>query len=486
MTQFCITVRWLDDRYHGLLDRDGPPEWPPSPFRLFQALVASVARRGTLDGEMGQSLEWLQNLQPPIILAPRSRPGEVITRFVPNNDSDKVPDRQNRLTGKTSRPTIMLDPPVIHYLWRIQEDCPQARGLIEASRCLSCLGWGIDMAYADGQLLDGGQIGELNGVRWFPKRDTLRDDGLLRVPKEGSFMDLRHAHHSALGRIEHGKPLRTVDKPQVFDHVFYASAERPLGRPWVAFALRTGGDDFYRYPHAKLIHIAGMTRSAAIKVMKAYPPEDLKIEDTEAWVESFVAGHRQETVEGHEQFSYIPLPSIGHEHADALIRRVMITAPFGHEAQLLHLADQLEGQQLKPEDGSEGPVLDRLLGDGVTRKYLGPSKMWASVTPVILPGHDDHKQGKTIKLIKRAFLQSGIDQACEFTWSALPNFEHCLTAHKYDRDKRPTGYERPRHIESLTAVHIRVTFEHAFAGPVSIGAGRHCGLGVLAARMACA
>lgn len=481
MTHLCITVHLLDDRYHGLLGRDGPPEWPPSPFRLFQALVAGVARRGELDGDIGKSLEWLHS-KSPIIIAPPSRPGQVITRFVPNNDGDKVLDRQKRLTGKTSRPTIILDPTGIHYLWPIQESCPQVRGLIEASRCLSCFGWGIDMAYGDGQLLDDEQIGKLSGVRWFPKPDTLHDDGLLRVPKEGSMADLRRAHQSALTRIEHGMPLRTIHKPQVFDRVFYASTERPIGPPRVVFALRTNDDDSYRYPHAKLIHIAGMTRRAAIKAMKSYPPEG--IDDALAWIESFVAGHRPEGMDLHNQFSYVPLPSIGHEHADAMIRRVMIIAPLGDEAQLGHLADQLDGVQLEPEDGSEGPVLCRLDSDGVTRQYLDTCRMWASVTPVILPGHDDHKPTKTIKLIQRALLQSGVEQRCQFTWSAAPNFEHCLTAHKYDREKRHAGYYRPGHLESMTAVHIRVIFEHPVSGPLSIGAGRHCGLGVLAGKTA--
>src|SRR5713226_9489094 len=116
MTHLCITVRWLDDRYHGVLNREGLREWPPSPFRLFQALVAGAARHGELDSEIGKSLEWLQSKEAPLIIAPRSvdsRVITVITRFVPNNDSDEVPDRQNRLTGKTSWPTIMLDPPAI-------------------------------------------------------------------------------------------------------------------------------------------------------------------------------------------------------------------------------------------------------------------------------------------------------------------------------------------------------------------------------------
>lgn len=480
MTHLCITVRWLDDRYHGLLNRDGPGEWPPSPFRLFQALVAGIARHGKLDSDIGTSLAWLENLGPPLILAPQAGSGQIVQRFVPNNDGDVKPDRQTRLTGKTSRPTLMYGEPAVHYLWQI-DDVSTAHNAVQAARYISCLGWGIDMAYGDGRILEENEVGLLNGIRWFPKSDTMREEGLLRVPKGGSMTDLRSAHQSALNRIEHGKPLRTVEKPVIFDRVFYASVERPLGRPHAIFALHSGGD-FFCYPHASLIHIAGMTRSAAIKAMKEYPPEE--IESAATWVETFVAGHRREGVDSHEQFSYVPLPSIGHEHADAMIRRVMIIAPFGHEAQLRHLIDQLEGERLRPEGGGKGPIVERQRIDGVTRQYLGPSKAWASVTPIILPGHDDHKSTKTVKLIERALFQSGIEQGCQFTWGPLPNFKHCLTAHKYDRNGRHVGYHRPRHLEALTAVHIRITFKRAVAGPVTIGAGRHCGLGLLAAQTA--
>lgn len=122
MTYLLLTVRFLDDRYHGLLDRGGPPEWPPSPFRLFQALVAGVARRGELVfGEdvpsnarftpIGRALVWLQRHtleHPPIIIAPKSKPGRAITRFVPNNDGDTIFDRQERLTAKPTFPTFFI------------------------------------------------------------------------------------------------------------------------------------------------------------------------------------------------------------------------------------------------------------------------------------------------------------------------------------------------------------------------------------------
>jgi len=485
MTCLCITVRWLDDRYHGLLNRDGPPEWPPSPFRLFQALVAGAARHGKLESDIGTSLAWLETLDPPLILAPHASPCQIVQRFVPNNDGDIEQDRQKRLTGKTSRPTLMHGEPEVHYLWRIDGASPEAHGAIRAARLITCLGWGIDMAYGDGRILEDDQVGQLDGVRWYPKPGTMREDGLLRVPRKattargGSMTDLRSAHQSALNRIEHGKPLRTVEKPQVFDRVFYASTERPIGRPHVVFALRDERDESYCYPHAKLIHIAGMARCASIKAMAEFPPYG--IENAPGWVESFVAGHRSEGQNDHRQFSYVPLPSIGHEHADAMIRRLMITAPFGCEAELRHLAAQLDGEQLRPEGGAAGPVLDMIGHDGVTRQYLGPSKVWASVTPIILPGHDDHKPGKTIKLIERALAQSAIEQRCQFTWGTLPYFNNCLTASKYDRNGRRIGCFRPDHLNGLTAVHIRISFERPVAGPLTIGAGRHCGLGTLAA-----
>ncbi|MGH9196870.1 MAG: type I-G CRISPR-associated protein Csb2, partial [Acidimicrobiia bacterium] len=245
MTHLLITVCWLDDRYHGLLDREGPPEWPPSPYRLFQALVAGIGRRGELESELGQSLAWLQSLDPPMIVAPRSRRGQIVTRFVPNNDGDRKPDRQTRLSAKTSRPTLMLDAPEIHYLWEIDGDeLSRAKLVGQAARYVTCLGWGIDMAYAGGRPISSDEIAKLFGVRWYPRKGVMQEDGLLRVPivdrqtEVDSLNDLKRAHQSALNRIEHGKPLNTVDKPKIFDRVFYESKERLLARPHVVFELR--------------------------------------------------------------------------------------------------------------------------------------------------------------------------------------------------------------------------------------------------------
>ena len=42
-SQFCLTFRMLDLRFHGRGD-GGAPEWPPSPLRAFQALVCAAMR----------------------------------------------------------------------------------------------------------------------------------------------------------------------------------------------------------------------------------------------------------------------------------------------------------------------------------------------------------------------------------------------------------------------------------------------------------
>lgn len=502
MTFLVITVRFLDDRYHGLLDRGGPAEWPPSPFRLFQALVAGVAWRGELViGEdkpentnftdIGKAIGWLQKLDPPVIIAPKSKTGQAITRFVPNNDGDKKFDRQERLTAKRTIPTLLLldlhQKPEVHYIWDTnnQSDVPIER-IRDAARSLTTLGWGIDMAFADARSASQAEAESLPGVHWHPKAGVWRDDGMLRTPtfdqetKQCSLSDLRHCHETAMNRIEHGKPLRTVDKPKVFDRVFYASSERLLPSPHIVFELRQDDGEFLAYPQDKLIHITGMVRHLAIEVLRKSPPKGVD----DDWLETYVAGHAKSDAAEHRQFSYLPLPSIGHQHADQKVRRVMIVAQPGDDRFLQHLSMCLDGQQLKPTPETKldhPPTLVRVLGDKASF-YTQPANAWASVTPVILPGHDDHKPNKTRKLIEKALAQSCIEQRCEFEWSAFSQFPKSLSSHKYDRNKRPTGYIRPGHLLSQTAVHLKLCFNNGLEvpGPLAIGAGRHCGLGVFA------
>ncbi len=401
------------------------------------------------------------------------------------NDANPATHR----TMKTFRPIRMVKDDTVRYLWSLANVDSTIDGPVEdlayAAGRMYALGWGIDMIVGHGEGIDSNRLEEMPGECWKPS--TSASDIALRNPCAGTLNALQNRYKSFLSRIS-STGFTPVDPLTQFRAVSYRRVGDPLPRPSITFELRQDDGEFFQYPQRKLIHIAGMVRHLAIEAMDpkkgGSPPRD--ISDVDQWVDRYVAGHARDYPGEHRQFSYLPLPSIGHQHVDQAVRRVMITASVGDDRLLKHLALHLAGQQLKPTKQTRldnPPTLIRVHRDKVAACYTRPANTWASVTPVILPGHNDHKPAKTVKLIEKALRQSGIEQPCTFEWRAVSWFSKSLTAHKYDRDKKPTGYIRPDHLLTQTAVHLKLTFNDGLTvpGPLVIGAGRHCGLGLMAA-----
>lgn len=509
----CITIRFLQPfpLFHGRMDAE-LPEWPPSPMRAFQALVnaASLRARGSpIQPEVRRALEMLETLRPDVI-APSAKKSTVGYRaYVPHNQTDLVTAAWHRgnlevsvashRVEKDFRPMLIEtrddEFPSVHYIYPVGPVTSDADALFRAIRpsvrAITHLGWGIDQVVADATLIDGALL-EMVGERWLP---SARGGRRLRVPRGGSLDALSKRHSEFVARLQDG--WTPVAPLSAFDVVRYRRNTDPPPRPRSIFRLIDENDDTVAYSHAKLIHLAGMTRHLAITVMQRNRPRDLRGHSREQWVDQYVAGHNprseDSSAQPHAQFSYVPLPSAGTMHTDPAVRRVMIIAPVGDEAWLDHLTQQLDGQALSPLPGTALPPGTRLelirdsRRDGVRDVYTQESRSWASFTPVILPGHDDRKPDKTRKLILKALAQSGIDQPCEFEWSAFCRFPKSYSAHKYVRDetapegKRRVGYIRPDHLRDQTAVHLQVRFADPVPGPIVIGAGRHCGFGLCAA-----
>jgi CRISPR-associated protein Csb2 len=350
-----------------------------------------------------------------------------------------------------------------------------------AARSITHLGWGIDLAIGDARIISTQEATQLVGERW----NTSPVGLAFRTPRVGSLMDVMRKHNEALDRFT-GDGARPVPPLRSFNVTTYRRVTDPAPRPHAVFRLLDDNGDTYRHPHAKIVRIAGMVRHLAIDAMKRNPPRQVR--DPSTWIERYVAGHRDKADESvdlsHAQLSYAPLPSTGTPHTDPGVRRVMIVGPVGDEPIIEHLARQLDGTQLRPQKPEDlrGPVfLQFVKRDNIARFYTDDSRQWASFTPVILPGHDDHKPEKARKLIEKALAQSGIDMPCTFEWSGFSQFPKSYSAHKYDKAKRPAGYIRPDHLLNQTAVHLRLTFDDPVPGPLTIGAGRHCGFGLMAA-----
>jgi CRISPR-associated protein Csb2 len=472
--RLCISVTFLDSLFHGKGD-DGP-EWPPAPMRLFQALLAG-ARTGSYGREWSsataRAFRWLESCGAPLIIAPQARRTTApCVLFVPNNDADEIPDRQDRLTTKIAWPHCLLGGSTIHYVWLIpdSEADPEIRSHAELicrlARCLLALGWGIDQVVGNGRVLSQNEIDAFGGRRWYPWRIHREGSQGWRSPLQGTLDDLEAVHKSFRSRIV-DKQFQPSAKPTSFESVHYLSSVTLPLRPFAAFEL-PDGIGFRVETTAK---VAAMLRSLACDHAKA---------DTHEFPggsEVYVAGHVSSAAEGGLRFSYLPLPTIGHEHADGMIRRLLIAEPYGgNGAHARWAQDRLRNTALRDHQRNErGVLLDlwRPASLSMVERYVGERQTWSTVTPVVLPGFDDGKYGKAERLFVKAAGQAGVPiEAIEtVALRKAPFWSGALHAQ---------SYSVPNYLRNLSRWHVRIRFREPVPGPMALGPGRHVGLGLFA------
>ncbi|MBZ5678348.1 MAG: type I-U CRISPR-associated protein Cas5/Cas6 [Acidobacteriia bacterium] len=471
--QLQLTVRFLADRYHG-------NDWPPSPARLFQALVAGM-KTGAARRELGQphkrALEWLERLNPPEILAGRHQQGKEYTLFVPNNSLDS--QRKSTKTSKVVRPHRLVDhtlgKPDVVYRWRFPEE-PGMRERVDAldeiAARLRTLGWGVDFAMACAELSDASAPP--------PLLDHFVPDaaGEMQLPlPQAGFLDHLDACHEAFTHRITKAGVNPYTRPTRFGRARYHNRALAPSRRFIAFELEQpeGGPFTSRWDETQTI--AAMVRHAAGVALK-------KESMDQAWIDTFVLGHNRPDDLGH-RLSYVPLPSIGHQHSDGSVRRLLVieppsVAPGDREALDL-LEVKLVGWILtESEDGPAravlAPMRDRTK---VLPFYTRAATVWETVTPIVLHGFNAARGQisltKTDRLLCQAFEAAGFaERGIEnFTFQIAPYWGGCGAA----------GTIRvPRHLAKWPRIHVRVTFKQPVKGPVWAGIGRHYGLGLLAAR----
>jgi CRISPR-associated protein Csb2 len=489
----CLSVTLLDDRFHGKADGD-ESEWPPSPWRLFQALLAGVAASGS-DAEV---LRWLEGRMPTIV-APSVKNLCSYRLSVPNNDMDTLargwaagrePDKSvaELRTMKTVRPVgLVADYPnqtlTVHYVYFLSDDDEShAKAICAIAGRLHTLGWGVDAACAIGRLVQDDQVAELPGVRWLPRPDIHHAGQSRRVADLGALEDLRRCHELFTSRVS--KKLYTFpNRSHRFRVVPYGPSSAVAARPYVAFELRRveNPDEYRALRQEDANVVAAMVRHVACDAAKVEWPF------AEA-SDVYVAGHANGSSETPPRFSYLPLPTIGHPHADGMIRRVFVTEPHGGDGRHVEwLRLQLRGGILVQEDrGRPVALLQRTRrADSVVARYLGPTREWSSVTPVILPGYDefkgirDHRDlqpTKAERLLLKCLLHAGIppEAVSDLTMRKAPFWPGSL---------HPRQYRRPQYLADHHARpgwHVHLLFREPVTGPLAVGAGRHCGLGLMA------
>lgn len=484
-----LTVRFLQPYAHGR-GEGGQPEWPPSPLRLFQALVASGIGR-VVDPERRarheQTLRWLERLPPPHVVASEplkhadGSPRVAGHRsYVPDNVGDRVASawargREGDLAGyrteKDVRSLLLPDDAFVAYEYSADTEGARTHlpALTEIVRSVTHLGWGIDQVVGDVQPEGTSPAGE----RWEPRRVGEVD---LRAPRSGTLDALEARHKAFLGRLPGEDMLVPVPPLSTFDRVRYGRASAVESKPFIAFRIvePTTGDRLALDPARHSRDVAAWLRNCVGQLTRGWEFGD----DAE-----LVHGHTQPDRHGgspETRFAYLPLPTIapygkGATRRATDVARVMLVGPPSKEVELLWLEQQLLGESLSWQ-GAEKAVLEFLPAqDTVLRAYTAKGRSWATVTPVVLPGLDGRSETKTEKLLRKAFVHAGfapdVVERLELAWSKTGYFPGVSHADRYLAPDKVVG---PKY-------HVRVTFPEPMLGPIAIGSGRYRGLGTFVA-----
>jgi CRISPR-associated protein Csb2 len=536
-SKLCLKVTFLAPEFHGRCDR-GAPEWPPSPLRLFQSLVATAAARSHGNAfafQVQAALAWLSRQAAPTVVAPRPACSSGYRLSVPNNSMDIVAAAWSRgnesnsgdanpathRTMKTVRPTYMLGSDTVYFVWSLpdapltDEAARHVRTLCDIVRSVAIVGWGFDMVVGHGAIIAEEQSNTLPGEHWLPTTDSSANR--LRVPTPGTLDALAERHKQFLGR----QPLASCDfnppdplSDSAFRVVGYRKATDPPPRSIAAFSLLKLDASGYRaFSTARRSRVvAGMVRRAAASAgAEAGWPEER--------INTFILGHGEGKSEtehrsvGSQRFAFLPLPSIesrgsGRALVVGSIRRILVTAfSDGCEAEVVWARRALSGQELKGENTKNPTAILSLIPESekAVRNYTRRDSCWATVTPVVLPGFDDpdhlrrRADGTMLStdqrrrmldklssridgLLRKAIRQAGLSD--ELAKHAAIEWR---TGGFWPGNDLAGAYGAPEYLKRFPRYHVRIEWRDSrgqavqVPGPICIGGGRYFGLGLFAA-----
>lgn len=500
MPTLLISVRFHEGRYHG------SGEWPPSPARLFQALVAGAARGENLSANAVQAFEWLESLEAPAIAVPSANAGQGVKTFVPNNDLDAVGGDPARIgeirAGKFTRPRIFDAAIALVYAWAFENDAEverHAHTICEIADTLYQLGRGIDMAWAQGEIVEEGKadvhLRASGSILWRPSQSG--DGTALASPHRGSLASLSKRFKAARARF---KPVGTgkkasqlflqAPKPS-FGPVLYNSAST-----FLLFDIKNA-DNFASQSLAQIVQFTESVRDVAEKRLKA---SAWRLDDPkrDACIEKTFVGREAKDADKARRIRITPLPSIGYMHTNRSIRRVAVEIPPDCPIASDDIAWAFSSLTLK-HDKETGEVFEELV-PAADRAMLGhygietkqTSRLWRTVTPAALSPraarrridpqrmHEEAKGGAE-RLREHAAAEIAVRQALRHAGVNAPVGAVRVQCEPFEaKGLRAEAFANSPRFAKERLWHVEIEFAYPVPGPLLIGDGRYLGLGLMA------
>lgn len=490
-----IQVHLLDNRYHG--DND----WPPSPARLFQAFIAGNAIGAMLPKDCKDALLWFESLpKHPDIHAEAGRMGLPYKTFVPNNDLDvKGGDPKevaNIRVSKRIQPRHLETDNPIAYVWRFHSTdtaMQSAMKVCDMASNIYQLGRGVDMAWAHAEILDidtaEQRLPNVPGKAFYPGRG--KGELALDCPQPGSLTSLQNRYEVHRRRFHTTKAGRKVETwftnpPKAhFQPVTYNPVEQ-----WELYDLCCPNHEvsFFPWPLNKALTLIEQVRDkAADRLNEALP-------DKAGTIDRLLIGRNANADDKQRRVRLIPIPSIGHEHADSSIRRLLVSVPSACPLPFGDITWAFSGLTI---DTKSTDRMTLIAADDISmlRHYAmeaGESyRIWRSITPVALSLNAKQRQDELKNKIAEA--KPGSGRAIEEEYARIAVLDalrheglptrvddiHVQREPFFKNGDRSDTFATGR-FRKKDLWHVKIHFTHPAEGMMVIGNGRYLGLGLMA------
>jgi len=439
----------------------------------------------------------LERLAAPLIAAPVARRGQRVSLFVPNNDLDAVggdPDRVGEVrTKKTVQPRLLESDAPFLYAWPLHDGGGDE--LASLADGLYQFGRGVDPAWATGELLEDEQL----AARLRAHRGTIHrpasgeGSNELTVPTTSSFVSIVRRFDAALIRLRPSADGRSTDFVQP-PKAHFATARYDGTPMFHLFELRSESEPARSSPWAtwRAASLIEHVRDAAVAALSRALPA------RQADIERILVGRKTDGANAgpiEERVRFIPLPSVGHQHADQSIRRVLVQVPPGPFAEG-DVLWALSGRPFfDPKTGEiEGTTLAVAAADEMVGRYRAASRTWRSVTPIALgaasrrrieperqreeakpAAEREAEERKARHAVAQSLRHAGIEVALVRAHVQREPFD----AHGTRAERFAEGTRFAK--EALW--HVEVELERKIRGPLVLGDGRFLGLGVMAPKV---
>jgi CRISPR-associated protein Csb2 len=459
-------------------DRESP-EWPPHPGRLFSALVAACHEADLTEAEREagrQALRWLEVLDPPAIAVSTALARDVVPVFVPVNDAQAPDVKSSR--APTARqvgaavevlperrpkqprffPSVTPERAIVHFVWRPAYNVDDHRpALARLAGCVTYLGHSSSLVRVS--------LAESHAdITLEPAADGSR---VFRVPTRGRLRDLE-------------RDYQRQARPSPGSYQAYREVG-PRGRSTPPGAASVFGDLIICRLRGPSLPLAGTLRlTTAVR--------DTLISQanrTTARVPELLSGHTADGgVTKEDHVAYVPLANVGpHRYADGLIKGFALVLPrglgrFSNERREV-LRALVEVTEIA--FGAQGPWQVEIPVAGEEQQslrpgpYVGPSRAWATITPVLCDRFPKDKDGQRVEdVIRESCLRVLGVEPRVIEVSPVSRHRGVPPSHAFGRIRKPG--EPPRH-----RTHAFLAFDREVRGPVLLGAGRFAGLGLFRA-----